>query len=129
MIALDASAILAVLHNELGSDKVIEMLCSEDSTMSTANYSEVRQKLAFNGLRPELADLLLDAADTSLVELTAAIARTTAELHEHAPALSLADRSCFAVARIFGARALTSDRIWARYAPTLGVEVDLIRAA
>ena len=41
--------------------------------------------------------------------------------------LSLGDRACFALALRLGAKVLTADRVWARVAEAVGVEVELIR--
>lgn len=129
MIALDASAILAVIRDEEGAAVVRQALHDHVAVMTTANLAEVLQKVAFHDLDPAVAEKLLDTIGVIYVDLSQSLARLVAALHRPAPALSLADRSCFAIARIFGARALTSDRVWARYGPTLGVEVELIRAA
>ncbi|MFZ4516357.1 MAG: PIN domain-containing protein [Acidimicrobiia bacterium] len=129
MIALDASAVLAILRNESGAESVIRALHKHAAVMSTANLSEVLQKVAFFEQDPEIAERLLDAIGVIYVELTESLARLTAALYEVAPALSLADRTCFAIARIFGARAITFDHVWARYADAAGVDVELIRAA
>jgi len=129
VIALDASAILAVLRNEEGSKAVEQAVIDNVAVMSTANLAEVLQKVASYGIDASAAESLLDRIGVIYVDLSQSLAGLIAAMHRPAPALSLADRSCFAIARIFGARALTSDRIWARYAPALGVEVELIRAA
>ncbi len=129
MIALDASAVLAILRNETGAQVVERAVIDNVAVMSTANLAEVLQKVATFGIDANDAATALERIGVVYVDLSQTLARLIAAMHRAAPALSLADRSCFAVARIFGARALTSDRIWARYAADLGVEVELIRAA
>ena len=120
---------LAVTRNEAGSEVVERALMDQVAVMSTANLAEDLHKVASHNLDASAAEAFLDTVGVIFVDLSQSLARLIAALHQPAPALSLADRSCFAVARIFGARALTSDRIWARYGPTLGVDVELVRAA
>ncbi|MBW4621592.1 MAG: PIN domain-containing protein [Cyanosarcina radialis HA8281-LM2] len=47
---LDASAILALLNNETGADRVQEVLSSATCLMSVVNWSEVARKLVERGL-------------------------------------------------------------------------------
>ncbi len=46
MIVLDASALLALINNEPGSDVVARGAAVDDATISSVNYAEVLQKAA-----------------------------------------------------------------------------------
>jgi len=49
-VVLDASALLAFLHNEPGADKVDAII--SDSLISTVNWSEVVQKSLYRATNP-----------------------------------------------------------------------------
>jgi PIN domain nuclease of toxin-antitoxin system len=121
---LDASALLALLNNETGADRVQAVL--EDDTpcfMSAVNWSEVVRKLLGKGLAVQpVADSLL-ALGLEFKPLNYGLAISTAQIP--APALSLGDRACLALAQTLGATALTADLIWETF--SLGVTVELIR--
>ncbi|MGV1004334.1 MAG: type II toxin-antitoxin system VapC family toxin [Candidatus Nanopelagicales bacterium] len=127
MAVLDASAILALIHDEPGADLVAERLAS--GLLSTVNLAEVVTKLAFyDSVRSDLvADLL--AAGVQIREFDAAQALRAGELIRvtRRAGLSLGDRSCLALA--LSAQddpdVVTADRLW----PGLGlpVRITLIR--
>jgi ribonuclease VapC len=121
---LDASALLALLNNEMGADGVQAVL--EDDTpcfMSTVNWSEVVRKLLGKGLAVQpVADSLL-ALGLEFKPLDYGLAMSTAQIP--ALPLSLGDRACLALAQTLGATALTADLIWGTF--SLGVTVELIR--
>jgi ribonuclease VapC len=121
---LDASALLALLNNEAGANRVQAVL--EDDTscfMSTVNWSEVSRKLLGKGLAVQpVADSLL-ALGLEFKPLDYGLAVATAQIP--ALPLSLGDRACLALAQTLGATALTADSIWGTF--SLGVSVELIR--
>jgi PIN domain nuclease of toxin-antitoxin system len=118
-VVLDASAVLALIHDEPGAEEVEATL--GDAVMSTVNWAEVAGLLDARGLPVaplretimalgiELRAFAPDDADQ-----TGALYATTRPL-----GLSLADRACLALARKLGAPALTADRAW------LDVDVDV----
>lgn len=54
MIVLDASALVAAVHNDEGGQRVRTILKGDGVMMNTANYAEVFQKLVFLGVEVEL---------------------------------------------------------------------------
>lgn len=121
---LDASAMLAMLQDEPGSEVVEPLL--ETAVVSSVNWSEVAQKslergVEVAGLREDLTALGLTLAPftTRDAEDAASLRGLTAGL-----GLSLADRACLALATRLGTEALTTDRVWAAVA---SVPVRVIR--
>jgi PIN domain nuclease of toxin-antitoxin system len=124
---LDASALLALLRQEPGAEKVREVL--SDAAMSAVNLAEVAGYLARNGATlAEIAEALSplpieripfgeeDAYDTAML-MTAT----------RSAGLSLGDRACLALAKRLGLPALTADRNWSSVASAVGVRVTVIR--
>jgi len=122
---LDASALLAFLSAEPGSEIVAQVL--HGSFISAANASECATVLVRRGLpaAPLFEQLRLHQVDVvSVMEVDALAA---AELYPAgAPlGLSLGDRLCLALALRLKARALTADSAWS--ALDIGVDIQLIR--
>lgn len=128
MVVLDASALLALLLDESGGARVAAAL--DDAVMSTANLAEVLGKAADRGLDVVPQRQLIDALGIEYAEVTAEDAVISGDLRaldaaDGAPALSLGDRLCLALARRLDAAVLTADRVWADVDHQ--VEVELIR--
>lgn len=107
---LDASAVLALLQREPGSEGV----GLAGSVMNSVNYAEVVQKSVERGravdtLLQELTLLGLDVRPFSPQE-----AQLAGELIAvtRPYGLSLADRACLATAKHLGCTAVTADRNW-----------------
>lgn len=124
---LDASAVLAVLKREPGATKVEAVLSV--AVVGAINLAEVVGVYARDGgreadIREMIRTLQLvgvPADDALAYEIGMMLPMTR-------PAgLSLGDRACLALARRFNARALTAERSWLAVAPSLGVQVELIR--
>lgn len=124
-VILDASALLAFLQDEPGSDAVESVLA--DSVISTVNWSEVVQKSIANDV--EIVGMLedLQALGLKVVDFTYEHAEIAAHLWQQTRqfGLSLADRSCLATARHLDAPVFTSDRIWAELG--LPLEIGIVR--
>lgn len=121
---LDASALLAVLHEEAGAEAVLPAL--DGALMSSVNWSEVVQKAAARGVavgRRMRRDV--EAIGVTIVPFEPGDAEAAAGIWAAAPGagLSLGDRACLALARDRGAVALTTDRAWATLALDVAVEV------
>lgn len=124
-IVLDASALLAWLQNEPGSDVVGDRLA--DAVVSAANWSEIWQKLAQRGVDADRATRRLRALGVQIEPVTAADAVAAARLWPltHTAGLSLADRCCLALALRLDSIAVTADAAWASV--DTGVRVQVIR--
>ncbi len=121
---LDASALLASLHNETGSE-IVDLLLSE-SAISAINLSEVIQKARQRGTFTETLVSSLQTAGVEVVAYTIEQAEMTAALWPITQpfGLSLADRACLALAQSRQAIAVTADRSWANISQ---IQVQVIR--
>ncbi|TAK33546.1 MAG: PIN domain-containing protein [Chloroflexota bacterium] len=123
-MVLDASALLALLHGEAGTDVVEQVLPT--AIISSVNWSEVAQKMLQHNrpvaaFRADLVELGLEIVPFEIED-----AETAAEMYERTSSsgLSLGDRACLSLAWRFGVPALTGDRRWVDI--STGVEVRLI---
>lgn len=124
---LDASALLAIVHEEPGADIVRAALAG--ALMSAVNYSEVLKKCFERGVPTEPLISLTRAAYLDIVPFDALLANASAELYlqtkQHG--LSFADRACLALGMQRNLKVLTSERRMGKI--TLPVKVKLIRNA
>lgn len=111
MIVLDASAVLAVLRDEPGADQLREA-AAHGAALSTANYSEVLQKVRQHGGNLDDAAGLVGAI-CSLEPVTAEDAIRAARLWTKGSGPSLGDRLCLALSHRLGVDAWTTDTEWA----------------
>jgi len=96
-VVLDASAILAFLLEESGSD-VVEEEMSNGPICGAANWSEVAQKVLAAGRDWDLVRALLASYDVRVESVTAEDAEWAARRWRGGEGLSLADRLCLALA-------------------------------
>lgn len=122
---LDASAVLALLNQEPGMDRVEAVLA--DSCLGTVNYCEVLGKLIDAGMPEQearesigLLNVEVVGFDIDLARLAAVLRPTTKKL-----GLSLGDRSCLALALSRRNTAVTAERAWAKL--KIGLKIELIR--
>jgi ribonuclease VapC len=111
MNVFDASALLAFLQGEDGSDHVEEVL-ERGGVCGTANWSEVTQKVMAAGRDWESAKALLDSYGLGLEPVTATDAERAAVLWVRGGGLSLGDRLCLALGDRLDADVLTADTSW-----------------
>ena len=108
---LDASAVLAQLHEETGAN-LVETVASQ-SVISSVNWAEVLQKVIDQGSK-QTADVRRDflSAGLRISPFTAENAESTAHLWSttRLAALSLGDRACLSLAHKQGLPAVTTDR-------------------
>lgn len=125
-VVLDASAVLAVLLEEAGTDAVEPHI--PGGIVSAVSLAEVAGRLADRGLEEEEARAAI--ADLALVVVPFDEAQALAAGMLRPPTrhlgLSLGDRACLALALERGLPALTADRRWS--GANVGVEVRLIRS-
>ena len=122
---IDSSALLAVIQNEPGAEKAIELL--DGALLSAVNHAEVMTKLIEKGVPRELARSTVLSIGIQVIGFDVDLADRTGELRVETRhlGLSLADRACLALAERERAVALTADRNWA--ALDIGIDIRLIR--
>lgn len=126
MTVLDASALLALIHEEPGADLVAAAITG--SVIGTPNLAEVIGKLVDAQIDASAIRQLLVAAGVTLEPFTADDAELAGALRAIAGGeqLSLGDRCCLALAvRSMPPIVMTADRVWANL--NLPIEVRLIR--
>lgn len=122
-VVLDASAVLALLQNEPGSDQVWRHL--PGARLSAVNAAEVVAKLVDGGSAAEEAGELLDRLGADILPFDATDVVPSADVRRDNRGLSLGDRACLALALRLALPAVTADRAWADVGSD--VEVQLIR--
>jgi ribonuclease VapC len=124
-VVLDASALLALINNERGADRVAAAVA--DAIMSTVNLAEVLSKLVEKGMSVADATLAVDLLAVRVVDFTRSLAEAAGVMvvRTRRHGLSLGDRACLALAAAHGLPALTADRSWRDM--DVGVEIALIR--
>ena len=122
---LDASAVLAHIRGERGSDTVGQL--AADACMSAVNLAEVISKRMEWSLSTEQADAIVYRYGFDVVPFDEGLARRAGALRPATKTLglSLGDRACIALAQREALPVLTTDRHWAKLA--LGIEVKIVR--
>jgi PIN domain nuclease of toxin-antitoxin system len=124
--ALDASALLALLHGEPGHEEVARALAAR-AVISAVNLAEVVGKLAEAGMPEESIREALEGLELDVVAFDRGLAYRAGLLRPatRALGLSLGDRACLALAAFGEREALTADRSWGSL--DLGIPVRQIR--
>jgi ribonuclease VapC len=123
-VVLDSSAVIALIKREQGADIVIQHL--SDAVLSSVNLIEIAtylgRSLPFEAVEKVLASLELSviSCDESQAMLAAVMAGEGRNY-----GLSLGDRACLALAKLYKLPVLTADKIWQKL--DRGVEVRVIR--
>ena len=125
-IVLDASAILAIINAEPGSEKLTPELL-RDAVSSTVNLAEVQAKLVTRGWPAEEAwadaiSPIREAVpfDADQAKLAGSMVTVTRPL-----GLSLGDRACIALGLSLRAPIFTAEKLWSKL--KLGVRIHVIR--
>jgi PIN domain nuclease of toxin-antitoxin system len=123
--ALDASALLALLHSEIGHEIVEQNL--NQSVISSVNWSETLQKAIAKGIQTDTLQEDLETLGLKIVPFTSEDAEMAARLwlQTKSSGLSLGDRACFALGLSLGIPVITADRAWSTL--TIGVAITVIR--
>jgi ribonuclease VapC len=113
---LDASALLAYLHDEPGADEV-ESAIAERATIGAINLAETLSKLASVGEDPASVVRRLDESVGHLLYVAPVTLEDAVKIAELMPwqrelDLGLGDRACLALALRLGLPVLTADREW-----------------
>ncbi len=111
MTVLDASAILAFVQGEPGSE-IVEGALDAGASCASVNWSEVAQKVRAAGRDWGLVRGLLTSYSISVVAVGADDAERAAVLWRRGNGLSLADRICLAVTERLDVEVLTADTAW-----------------
>ena len=111
MNVFDASALLAYLRGEPGSETVREQLES-GGVCGAANWAEVAQKVVAAGADWALARSLLLGFDLVVESVTRTDAELAATMWRRGSGLSLGDRLCLALAARLGATVWSADAQW-----------------
>jgi PIN domain nuclease of toxin-antitoxin system len=124
-IILDASALLALINQEPGSEKVAAVIST--ACMSSVNVAEVVSKLMDKGFsKVEIREifgalkLLIIPFDEEQGFIAGLLRADTKSL-----GLSLGDRACLSLAIQQKLSVLTADRVWAGL--QLGLNIQMIR--
>jgi ribonuclease VapC len=125
-VVLDASALLALLQDEPGAERVAELLSG--AAMSAVNLSEVVAKLIDHGMPAADVREALDGLplDVHAFDREAAFAAGELRRITRGAGLSLGDKACLALAARLDVAAVTADRAWAAFADDVA-PVTLIR--
>ena len=122
---IDASALLALLNSEPGSDVVAEAL--PEGVISSVNLSEVIAKLCDAGMPEKAIRQALQPLGLEVVAFgeehayQAGMLRTSTQNM----GISLGDRACLSLAKMKNVIALTADRAWAGL--SVGIIIKVIR--
>lgn len=122
---IDASALLALLHLEIGHEIVEQHL--GQSVISGVNWSETLQKAIAKGIKTDDLREGLEALGLKIVPFTTEDAELAAHLwlQTKSIGLSLGDRACLALGLRLGVPVITADRTWSTLA--IGLTIEVIR--
>lgn len=111
-VVLDASAVLALIRDEPGADKVAPHIGR--AAISAVNLQEIVKELLLSGLDQATVRELIDELRLDIRAHDGEAAYAAAALHAQTRQYGrgLGDRSCLALALQLGAPALTADREW-----------------
>ncbi len=122
---LDASAVLAVIQEEPGAERIEAHL--DTGCISAVNLAEIVGKLQDRGLGDSEIDELIALLDldTRILDKEGAVFMGKLRQPTKLAGLSLGDRACLALAHSLGATAITMDRAWKGL--DIGVTIEVAR--
>ncbi|MDQ6660691.1 MAG: type II toxin-antitoxin system VapC family toxin [Chloroflexota bacterium] len=121
---LDASALLALLNEEPGSEQVADFI-AVGAVMSTVNFAEVVTKLREADVTEEIIHEALDPLGIIMLNFDTALAYEVGLLRPltKQTGLSLGDRACLALAKHLQLPAITSDPVWGNLSLNIKIQV------
>ncbi|MEA5549815.1 type II toxin-antitoxin system VapC family toxin [Anabaena cylindrica UHCC 0172] len=124
-VVVDASAILALLNQETGSEEVLKFIGK--AAISTVNLSEVIAKLADAEIPEEDIRQIISNLNLEVIDFNEEQALKAGMLRPNTKSigLSFGDRACLALGIFLNQPVLTTDRLWGSI--SVGVEVRLLR--
>jgi PIN domain nuclease of toxin-antitoxin system len=124
---LDGSAVLAVILEEPGAERVEPLL--PGAKVSAVNVGEVAAKLRDLGMPEETVETVLTGLQIEVHphDWDAALSSGFLRPATRSAGLSLGDRACLALAAALHLPAVTADRAWQSVAEAVGVQVTAIR--
>ena len=122
---LDASAVLALIKEEPGADRVAD--AAPRSMISTVNVSEAVAKLVEKGAAPDAAKGIVFSLPMQMADFDAWQAALAGMMWMRGKraGLSFGDRACLALAESLGVPVLTADKQWKLFDST--IEIRFIR--
>lgn len=122
---LDASAVLAMLQDEVGAEAVEAVV--PDAVLATINLGEVLQKLVDSGVPEHEAFDAVAGLGIGFIDVDVDLVRGSARLREDTrkAGLSLGDRVCLALGERLDLPLLTTDRAWGGLG--LPLKINVIR--
>jgi PIN domain nuclease of toxin-antitoxin system len=124
-VVVDASAILALLNQEKGSEEISQFI--EHAVISTVNLSEVIAKLADAGIPEDTIKQILSYLNLEVIPFNEEQALKAGILRPITKSigLSLGDRACLALGISLNLPVITTDRLWSSL--NLEIEVRVLR--
>jgi ribonuclease VapC len=125
-IVIDSSVLLAVIHQERGSEKITPEFLTR-AVISTVNLAEVQSKLVSSGWPSSVAWADATGSVREVIPFTAEHAQAAGSMvaQTRTLGLSLGDRACLALGLTLRAPVYTADRSWK--ALKLGIRIHSIR--
>ena len=122
---LDASALLTILNQEPGKERVEAIL--GQAMVSTVNVAETIGKLLDAGMTGADARSSVELLHLEVIDFDMEMARIAGSLKQSTKklGLSLGDRCCLALGIVRGSIVVTADRLWSRL--RLGIQVEVLR--
>ncbi|EAZ90585.1 type II toxin-antitoxin system VapC family toxin [Crocosphaera chwakensis] len=122
---LDASAVLALLNQEPGNNRVSEIL--GESVISAINLSEVIAKLIEKNVSKPDIKLVLSYLNLEVISFDEPLALFCAHLRPLTRdlGLSLGDRACLGLAQQLNFTAVTTDKAWGQL--NMGISIEVVR--
>ena len=125
-VVLDASAILAIIFQERGNERLTDEIM-DSAVASTVNLAEVQSKLLQKGFDPDEAWEDIQSLVPAAVPFTNEQAKIAGTLIAKTKrlGLSLGDRSCLALAITLKAPVYTAEQVWTNL--KVGIPIHVIR--